>query len=290
MRGKRVAIVLAAAGVVILVAFAALSRRSAGEGARVRNEALRREMLDREVVVRGLAGRPGAEEARAVLRWWFDAVAATDRAGARTENAKGENAKAEVAWRRYAEERLAALRAGYDPTLSASEQGLRLDILSIRPGEHPDTHERALRVDFALWGAPRRLERDGGRGPVRVVVPLGFRQLSFRFLDASRKTYGEMTGTGDPWLVIKDPERFSAQLPPGVALGTWWVDPFPREAAEVEVAVQVQVQGTAPGAALTPTFRWEVPVAEEWRLRPGEVYRAETREVAPEPPAARVAR
>jgi len=50
--------------------------------------------------------------------------------------------------------------------------------------------------------------------------------------------------------------------------------------------VGVQVQGLT-SAALTPVFRWEVPVQEEWKLRPGETFRAETREVAPEAAPAR---
>ena len=43
----------------------------------------------------------------------------------------------------------------------------------------------------------------------------------------------------------------------------------------------MQVQGQT-AAALAPAFRWDVPLAEEWKLRPGETFRAETREVAPE--------
>jgi len=95
-----------------------------------------------------------------------------------------------------------------------------------------------------------------------------------------------MTGSGEPYLVVKDPERLSPELPPGLVLGTWWVEPFPREAARVELSVGVQVQGLT-SAALTPVFRWEVPVQEEWKLRPGETFRAETREVAPEAAPAR---
>ena len=60
------------------------------------------------------------------------------------------------------QDRLEALRAGYAPALSAVDQGLRLDVLALRAGEHPETHERALRIDFALWGAPRRIDRESG--------------------------------------------------------------------------------------------------------------------------------
>ncbi|GEJ57463.1 hypothetical protein [Anaeromyxobacter diazotrophicus] len=297
MKPLRVILPVVLVGVVVLLVLSRLSRGAEADALRVEREALRREAVERGAVARGLSGPAGVEEAQAVVRWWLDAVAAlrnrhpgaaAAEAPAPSKARQPEKASAEAAYRAYAAERLDALRAGYAPLLSAADQGLRLDVLAIGPGEHPDTHERALRLDFALWGAPRRLERDaqGARAAVRVVVPVAFRQLAFRFLDAAGKTYGEMTGSGEPYLVMKDPERLSPELPPGVVLGTWWVEPFPREAARVELAVGVQVQGLT-SAALTPAFRWEVPVREDWKLRPGETFRAETREVAPEAAPAR---
>ncbi len=298
MKAFRVLLPLVLAGVVVLFAVSQFQARGAAEKFRLEREALRREMVERAAVARGLGGPQGVDEARAVVRWWLDNMvslrnrfpkqaAAPERAGA---TVKEKDATAE-AWRRYADDRLEALRAGYAPVLSAVDQGLRLDVLAVRAGEHPETHERALRIDFALWGPPRRLERESAgpaeRPALRVFVPIAFRQLAFRFVDAAGKTYGEMSGAGEPYLLVKDPERFSGELPPGIALGTWWVDPFPREAARVELSVGLQVQGMT-SAALAPTFRWELPVPEEWRLRPGEAFRAESREAPPEPaPAGR---
>jgi hypothetical protein len=295
MKPLRLVIPIVLAGAVLLFAVARMGGRGSVERYLLEREALRREMLERSAVARGLAGGPGLEEAREVVRWWTDAMAglrkghprgaaSPDRPAARDA---GRDDAAE--FERYAQDRAGVLRAGYAPALSAAEQGLRLDILALRPGDHPQTKARALRIDFALWGAPRRVERDSGaeggaRPQRRVVVPVTFRQLGFRFVDAAGNGYGEMSGTGEPYLVLRDPDRFDDALPPGIVLGTWWVDAFPREAARVEMTVSVQAQGTSP-AALTPTFRFEVPVSDEWKLRPGETFRAETREVAPEPPA-----
>jgi hypothetical protein len=290
MKPLRVILPVALAGAVVLFVMARLSRGGEMEAYRLEREALRREAVERAAVARGLSGPGGAEEAQAVVRWWFDAAAALknrhpEAARADAPRPAKDPKGAEAAYRAYAAERLDALRAGYAPLLSAADQGLRLDVLALQPGEHPETRERALRIDFALWGAPRRLEREregpGARPALRVVVPIAFRQLAFRFLDAGGKTWGEMTGSGEPYLVVKDPERFSPELPPDLVLGTWWVELFPREAARVELSVGVQAQGLT-AAALSPAFRWEVPVQETWRLRPGEAFRAETREVAPE--------
>ena len=294
MKAFRVLVPVVLAGLLVLFLLARLTGGGEAEAYRLEREALRREVVERGAVARGLSGPAGVEEAQGVLRWWLEANAAlrnryprqaapaSEQRGDKERKAKG-GGGAEEAFRTYAADRAEALRAGYTPVLSAAEQGLRLDLLAFRAGEHPDTHERGLRIDFALWGAPRRVERegDGARVARRVVVPVAFRQLAFRFIDAAGKTYGEMTGSGEPYLALRDPERFPGELPSGIVFGTWWVEPFPREAARVEISVGVQVQGQTT-AALAPAFRWEVPVAEEWKLRPGETFRAETREVAPE--------
>ena len=89
-----------------------------------------------------------------------------------------------------------------------------------------------------------------------------------------------MSGSGEPYMVLKDPERFSGELPPGIALGTWWVDPFPREAARVEVSVSLQVQGMTSAALSRRRSGWELPVPEEWELRPGEASAPNSRRTA----------
>jgi hypothetical protein len=293
MKPLRVVVPLVLAGVIVLIVTWRLAGRSDADAFRIQREVLRREMIERSVVARGASGPVGVEEARTVLRWWLDSSAAlrnrhpgASRSLERSRPAGKEAAKDEP-WYRYADERLDAIRGGYTPLLSASDQGLRFDVLTIRAGENPDTHERGVKIDFAVWGAPRRIEREGAtadaqRGAQRVVVPLSFRQIGFRFVDAAGKTYGEMNGSGEPYLVLKDPERFSNELPPEIAFGTWWVELFPRAAARVELSVGIQVQGMG-AAVLSPAFRWEVPVADEWKLRPGEAFRAETREAPPEP-------
>ncbi len=295
MKALKVALPVVLAGLLALWLVAQISSRGDAQAYRLEREALRREAVERSVVARGLPGPAGAEEARAWMRWWLDGAAALrQRHPKPAEPAvperprSGKESAAEEAFRTYAAGCLEALRAGYAPAFSAVDQGIRLDLLAVAAGEHPATKERALRLDFALWGAPRRLEREaagpGERGTARVAVAVAFRQLAFRFLDGAGKTYGEMSGSGEPFIALKDPERFSPDLPPGVVLGRWWVEPFPREAAKVEITVAAQIQGMS-GAGLSPTFRWEAPVPEAWQLRAGEVFRAETREAPPEPAA-----
>ena len=289
MKALRVLVPLVLAGAVVLLAVSLVTRRAGAAARAVALERLRLELVERSVVARGAPGPAGAEEAAALVRWWFEGL---DRLGGGAPGRGGGNdsrkSSPDDGWRGYAEERLAALRAGYAPLAGGVDQGIRLDLLSVSPAQHPDSGQRMLRVDFALWGAPRRLEPEGpaqgsdGGKALRVIVPVAFRQLTFRFLTAGGKGYGEMAGQGEPYRLLKDPERFSEALPPGVALGTWWLEPFPREAARVEVTVAAQVQGTS-SASLTPAFRFELAVPEAWQLRPGEAFEAEAREAPPEP-------
>ncbi|HUK66492.1 MAG TPA: hypothetical protein VLV17_06655 [Anaeromyxobacteraceae bacterium] len=297
MKPLRLLVLVVLVGVVLLVGIARVVGRGEAQAARIAREGLRREMVERAAVARGLSGPAGVEEASAVLRWWFEGTdglkarfGVPEHEGPAAPLGKG-GAEEVAGWKAYAQERLAALRAGYAPLLSAVDEGLRLDILAVTPGEHPETHERALRIDFALWGAPRRLERDSSgtnsaRPAMRVTVPVAIRQLSFRFTSDTGKAYGEMTGSGEPYRMLRDPERFSYELPSGIALGTWWVEPFPREAARVEMAAALQVQGMT-SAALSPNFHWELPVPDAWKLKPGEVFKAEIREEATDPSPAR---
>lgn len=294
----RAAITLAVALVAGVVLISSWRSRTASYESHLARAQLKREFLERGSVARQLPGEKQKEwrdEVRALSRWYFDELAALKSRypgdkprppaaePARKEKAQeAEAARAE--WQRYAEERFQALRDGkYEPLHSAAEQGLHLDLLTFAPEKNPSGGEKALRIDFALWGAPRRVDKEaapGGRATTRVSVPVAFRQLSFQFLDAQGKPYGEMSGPGEPYQKIADPERWVEDFPPGILVGTWFVDRFPREAARVQIALSVEVRGQA-GADLPATFKLDLPVREEWRLGPGEAYQAETR-VAPQ--------
>ncbi len=278
-----------AAGALLLTTWRA---RSDAAEARLERAQLRRELLERGAVARQLPSdraKDWRDEARALLRWYFDELAKVRSRHPREKRAAPEEdrdpkRRAELAeWRRYAEERERTMREGkYEPVLSAADQGLHLDLLALEPAPNPVTGERGIRIDFALWGAPRRLEKEvgtGGRTTTRVVVPLAFRQMAVRFSDAAGKPYGEMTGGGEPYQKLTDPERFADDFPPGILFGTWYLDLFPREAAKAELALTVEARGVA-GADLTASYKLDLPLREEWKLPVGQAFKAEIREAA----------
>jgi hypothetical protein len=302
---RKLLLVAVPAGAVLVAAVLTLStlrRRGDAADAWMERARLKREFVERAALLRALPADPPSEwreevtalarrhiEALAEVRNRFPRAPAAPSAieAAETER-KGKlpekDRDAILDFQRYAEGRFALLRDGsYAQIASAAAAGLRLDLVAIEPGASPDGAP-GLRIDFALWGAPRMLERErsGDRIVTRTVVPVGLKKLTFRFLDDGGQLYGEMTGAGEPYQKLVDPERFVEDFPPGVLFGTWWVELLPREAVQMELQLEADVRG-ATGAVRPASFTLVLPVAEGWRIPPGASYQAEVREAAPAP-------
>jgi hypothetical protein len=300
---KKLLVVALPAGLVILAAVLLVSTmrsRQDAADARVERARLKRDFTERAQATRAVSPEKPAEwqaEVVALSRWYFaELQAIRNRHPAEPPRPTGvEAAEAEQQgklkkeqrdqlqdFQRYADSRLALLRDGsYTARASAVAEGLRLDLLSVEPGKGPEGNP-ALRIDFALWGAPRYVERErtGDRTVTRNVVPVTFKRIAFAFLDPTGKLYGEMSGAGEPYQKLTDPERFSDDFPSGVLFGTWWVELFPREAAQAKLELAVDVRG-ASGAARPANFALTLPVPEAWKLPPGATFQAEVREAAP---------
>jgi hypothetical protein len=293
------------AGLAILLAVQLVSafrtRGEAGE-ARLERARLKRDFTERAGAARAVAPDRLPQwqaEVSALSRWYFDELQAIRNrhpleparpsgveaaAGEQKGKLKAEQQAQLEDFQKYAESRLALLKDGaYAPVASAAAEGLRLDLVAVQAGPAPEGAP-GLRVDFALWGAPRYLERERekDRTVTRSTVPVAFKQIAFRFLDPAGKLYGEMTGPGEPYQKLADPERFVDDFPPGVLFGTWWVEPFPREAATVEFELAADLRDPS-GAVRPATFTAKLPVPEGWKLPPGTTFQAVERVAAPAP-------
>lgn len=301
---KKLLVVALPAGILIFGAVAIFSTlRDRGEQGAVLVE---RAQLKREFVERAAVGRAIAperidewrDEAAALFRWYLQELssirnrhptvpAAQSGAKAAAEERKGKFTEKDKAsyeeWQKLADGRFTLIKeARYAPLFTATAEGMRIDLLAVETGAHPAGGGTGLRIDFALWGAPRRVEKDkqGDVTTTKVLLPIVFRALAFRMLDEKGKLYGEMSGPGEPFRKLIDPERWVEDFPPGVVFGSWWVDLLPREAATAEFDVDTSVRG-ASGNERPAVFRFKLPVREEWRLAPGATYEAQTREAAP---------
>lgn len=157
-------------------------------------------------------------------------------------------------------------RGEYAPKINAMSSSLHLDIYSIERDQIEGVPR--LKIDFMLWGAPRRIKvktLEGGTKVKKVVVPLRFSRMFFQFINESGKVHGEMMGnTGEPTIKIIHPERWIREFPAQAVLGTWWVELFPPEAHSVvwEIGLSGRTDAGNPIEAL---FKWEFPVPEAWK-------------------------
>ena len=306
---KKLLLVALPVGVALLAVVMLLGRQRTQADAyeaRLERSRLKREFAERAGALRMLPADKAAEwrdEVLALSRWYLDRLQAIKNrhpgepprpaALALAEQERKKPYKPEERaqfedFQKYAESRLALLRDGrYAPVASALAGSVRLDLLAVEPGPSPQGGP-GLRIDFALWGAPRYQEREEGReGAVtRTVVPVALKTMAFRLLDAKGKPYGEMTGSGEPYQKLVDPERFVEEFPPGALFGTWWIELLPREAATVKLELLADVRG-ATGIGHPATFELTLPVPEQWKLPPGAVFEAQVREEAPAPAPAR---
>ncbi|MFY3746722.1 hypothetical protein ACOQFB_22670 [Anaeromyxobacter sp. Red801] len=298
---KKLLIVVLPLGLAILGGASVLSGQRTAQAtaeSRLERARLKREFAERAALARALPPERAvqwSDEATSLLGWYSEGLkeirarfpgveaAPTALAAAEAER-KGKLADKDRAaiedFQKYADGRAALLKARWAPVQSVQANGLRLDLVAIEPGASPGGGP-GLRIDFALWGAPRLVDREktGDRTVTRVISPVSFDKIGFRFLDAAGKPYGEMSGPGEPYQKLVDAERFVEDFPPGVMFGTWWVELLPREAATVELDLGVNVRG-AGGSSVPAAFHVSMPVAEPWKIPPGAVYQAEVREAA----------
>jgi hypothetical protein len=300
---RKLLVVAVPAGLAILAAALVLSsfrERAAAEGSRLERSRLKREYVERAAALRAVAPERPADwggEVVALSRWYFEELgavgarypgvpAAPGAVAAAEQDRKGkvgDKDKAIIAdFQKYAEGRAKLLRDGaYAPVASAVAGGLRLDLVSVESAASPEGGP-GLRVEFALWGAPRYQEREKtgeNKSVTRTLTPVSFKKLTVGFLDAAGKPYGEMSGAGEPYQKLVDPERFVEDFPPGVLFGTWWLELLPREAATAQLALELDVRG-ASGAVRPATFSLALPVPEGWKIPPGATHQAEVREAA----------
>jgi len=304
---KKLLLVALPVGLALVVIILLLNRQRADADAfeaRLERARLKREYSERLGAVRMMPPDQAAawrDEVLAVTRWYLDALqnvhnrhpgepprpsaieaAEADRKG----KLKAEERAQFEDFQKYAESRMALLREGrFAPVAAATSGSLRLDLLSVEPGPAPQGGP-GLRIDFALWGAPRYLEREEARERTvsRTVVPVALKSMLLKLSDAKGKPYGEMSGSGEPYQKLVDPERFVDEFPPGALFGTWWLELLPREAETLKMELVADVRG-ATGIGHPSVFEIAMPIREAWKLPPGVAFEGQVREAAPEPAA-----
>lgn len=179
---------------------------------------------------------------------------------------KEERAQDKKAYYEYVRKVFDQMREGhYRPQWSATDKGMRLDVLSsdvVMVLGKPQ-----VRLQLVLWGAQREERTDG---KLKKMVTSASFKTQWKLTDEKGKLIGEMTGD-DPAMKIDFPERFIAEFPPQMVLGHYDMDLVPSEVKKMEITFNVSSRSSAGGEA-TGVYAWKLDVPSEWRLGAGEKW------------------
>jgi len=194
----------------------------------------------------------------------FDAylVELEERGGERKEDRK--------AFYEYTRKLFERMREGrYRPVWTASDKGMRLDVVSSDVEMVLGTPK--VRLQLVLWGAQRELRDDGN---LKKMVTSASFETMWKLTEARGKLFGEMSG-GDPSMKVDFPERFIAEFPPQMVLGHYDLDLVPSAVKKMETTFKVSSRA-ASGGSVDVTFVWKLDVPDEWRLREGQTWEGAT--------------
>ena len=176
----------------------------------------------------------------------------------------------------YTRKQFELMRSGkYAPVWTGTDKGMRLDVVS--SDVQMVAGRPQVRLQLALWGAQRELKEEN---KLKKMVTSASFSTTWRLTDASGKLLGEMTG-GDPSMKIDFPERFIAHYPPQMVLGHYDIDLMPAAVSKMEMVVAVSSR-SATGGNADATYRWQLDVPSEWKLKDGEKWEGAVESERPE--------
>jgi hypothetical protein len=164
----------------------------------------------------------------------------------------------------------------YSPLYTATDKGLRLDILSA--DVKMEAGQPRIRMPIVLWGASRELREEG---KLKKMVTSSTFNVAWKLFDEKGKLYGEMSAQGDPASKIDHPEIFIPEFPGMIVLGHFDWDQLPSDVARVEIAITVSSRAPSGGEALA-NFDWKLDTPSDWKLRSGEEWKGAQESVRPE--------
>lgn len=168
-------------------------------------------------------------------------------------------------------------KADYAPWWTATDKGIRLDIVSadtIRVGVDDKIH-----MPVVAWGLPRDSRTDD-RGVTRVTVNASFR-FNWKLFDEKQKLIAEIPGEGGPDSRVDWPDRFVKFFPPMVVIGHYDIDKLPAETKTAEIEWSISARSPT-GGDINASFKWQGEVPAAWKLNPGEGWKGAQESVRPE--------
>ncbi len=178
----------------------------------------------------------------------------------------------------YTMKQFEAFKSGsYQPLWSATDRGVRLDIVSA--STQTLGGETKIHMPVVAWGVPRE-EKVDDRGVRRIQVNGSFR-FNWKLYDEKQKLIAEIPGEGGPDSRVDWPERYIRYFPPMIIFGHYDLDKLPPEAKTAEISFTIS--GRSPsGGDVTANYLWKLDVPAEWKLQPGEAWKGAQESIRPE--------
>lgn len=181
---------------------------------------------------------------------------------------EGKKDRAKVAEQRerydYLKEQFAVLKAGYSARLTKYSNGMRFDIVDIKPVVIEG--KKVLRMDIFVWGPPEGQITFGD-------MELQFvREIEVEERGRKKKTQAlaKITGAGPPYIFHENAHEWIYEWPPGVSVGYYQGLPLlAPDAVKMSFTMRFTVRSQA-GTSVPVELKWEnVDVDPSWRAPEG---------------------
>lgn len=158
----------------------------------------------------------------------------------------------------------------YKPLLTAYSNGVRMDIMDIRPST--ESGQKALRMDVFFWGT--------------IKDQFSFQDLEIQFVreqvtvdargkEQKKQSLGKIQGQSTPSLMDDDAFKRMPEWPLGVVPAYYEGIPlFAPDAARFSMKMNFVVRASG-GTTMPLNFKWDnVEIKPEWRAPPGAEWQA----------------
>lgn len=181
---------------------------------------------------------------------------------------EGKKDRAKVAEHRerydYLKEQFQVLKQGYSARLTKYQNGMRFDIVDIKPVLIDG--KKVLRLDVFVWGPPEG-QVTFGEMEIQFV-----REIEVEERGRKKKTQAlaKITGSGPPFIFHENAHEWIYEWPPGVSVGYYQGLPLlAPDATKLTWTMNFSVRSQA-GSSVPVELKWEnVEVDPSWRAPEG---------------------
>jgi len=165
----------------------------------------------------------------------------------------------------------------YKPVLTASNNGVRLDITSLKRVQTGDGE--ALRAEFIAWGFPPEV----AWGDINMAVWVAKEtKVGKKVEKVDEIKYKFDASSARPTIVINNPERWLKPFPPGATLGYYYLQLMPRDSEKLDLSFHYRMTMDGGRIANVDVAFDKLPVTEPLMLPPGAKFEATAKESSEE--------